>query len=87
MLGKYRIIRLVFILFLLGLPLLPVSTIFAEDSAGSDLKTGSTAGYDLVVQNPLEAGSTGVASFEDGCPAESIVAEEATVVVASAISE
>ena len=33
MLKKYRIIRLVFILFLLGLPLLPVSTVFAEDSA------------------------------------------------------
>ena len=46
-----------------------------EDSAGSDLKTGSTAGYDLVVQNPLEAGSTGVAPFGDGCLDESIVAE------------
>ena len=35
MLKKYRIIPLVFNLFLLGLPLLPVSPVFAEDHTQS----------------------------------------------------
>ena len=42
MLKTYRIIPLVFILCLFGLTLMTVSPVFAEDSAGSDLKTGKT---------------------------------------------
>jgi len=40
MLKTYRIIPLVFIICLFGLTLMTVSPVFAEDSAGSDLKTG-----------------------------------------------
>ena len=42
MLLKYRIIFYAIILCLFGLTLMTVSPVFAEDSAGSDLKTGRT---------------------------------------------